>query len=270
MNAAREELVERRQQALQDLVELDRQVQAGEVAEATADRLRARYEVEAADAISALDRLEEPSGEGPSTDDADGDGRRGASSRRRWAAIAIAAVVVVAAGGVLLARSLDPRPSGGAVTGNEAAGGRDLSTVSNAELEQVVADNPDVIGMRLALARRYFEAGELDRALEHYRQVLDREPHPEALANVGWILYTSTDETQAAAQFVEQSLGRDPDQLLAGWFLANIRLDGLDDPAGAAQIARRLLERDDLRPDDRTAIGQLLERAEAATSEGAP
>lgn len=270
MTAVREELVERRDQALQDLTELDRQVQAGEVTERTAERLRARYEVEAADAISALDRLGQPDTDGRSTGDsaanthqADDQPRDNQGvSRRRWAAVAVAAALVVAAGAVLLPRSLAPRPAGGAVTGNEAAGGRDLSNVNNTELEQVVADNPDVIGMRLALARRYFESGELDRSLEHYQQVLDREPHPEALANVGWILYTSTDQTQAAARFVEESLERDPDQRLAAWFLANIRLEGLDDPAGAAQIARRLLERDDLSPDDRTAIRQLLERAE--------
>lgn len=124
--------------------------------------------------------------------------------------------------------------------------------------------------MRLALARRYVAAGELDRALDHYRGVLDREPHPEALAEVGWILFTVTDETEAAVRFVQQSLERDPEQLQAAWFLANIRLDGLDDPAGAAAIARGLLQRDDLRPEDRTAIEQLLGRAEAEMSEVSP
>ncbi|MGI9585880.1 MAG: cytochrome c-type biogenesis protein CcmH [Acidimicrobiia bacterium] len=97
----------------------------------------------------------------------------------------------------------------------------DLSTITNEQMEAVVAENPDVVGMRLALARRYFEEGTFDKALDHYFEVLDREQHPEALANVGWMTYLS-DRPDIAVGYVEQALVRRPDYLAAKWFLSNI------------------------------------------------
>lgn len=268
MSTPREELLERRDQALRDLTELDEQVAAGEITPDAAARLRARYEVEAANVAEKLDRPDDTSTTDPPV--AGGDAR--GTSRRRWAAVGAAAVAAVAAAALLLPRALTARPPGGFVTGNEAAGGRDLSTVTNEELEQVVAENPDIVPMRVALARRYFEAEQYERALDHYQQILQRETEPpaEVLRNVGWILFTSSDETQAAANFVEESLRRSPDDPLSLWFLAVIRLDGLHDPDGAAELARRLLERDDLGPDERDAIEQLLDRAQDRTGGGQP
>jgi cytochrome c-type biogenesis protein CcmH/NrfG len=261
---ARADLEDRRDQALRDLAELRRQVAEGEVDPATADPLTVRYESEAAAVLEALDRLgqePEPAATGPPRPL-----RRPAVTLRRRVAGGAVVLVAVAAAALLLPRYLQPRPEGGFVTGNEQAG-RDLSEVTDEELEEVVGANPDVVGMRVALARRYFERGEYGKALEHYRKVLDREPHPEALANVGWILFTTTDQTDAAARFVEESLEREPDSPLAAWFLANIRLHGLDDPDGAVEVARPLLASDDLRPDDRQAVRDLLEEARARLSQ---
>jgi tetratricopeptide (TPR) repeat protein len=75
--------------------------------------------------------------------------------------------------------------------------------------------------MRLALARRYFEEGEFDKALDHYFEVLDREQHPEALANVGWMTYLSG-YPDVAVGYVEASVERDPTFLTARWYLGNI------------------------------------------------
>jgi thioredoxin-like negative regulator of GroEL len=109
--------------------------------------------------------------------------------------------------------------------------GRDLSTVTNEELEAVVAQNPDVVPMRLALARRYFEAGEFDKALDHYFKVLDREQHPEALANIGWMTYLSGLD-DVAATYLEAAVERDPTYLTARWFLGNVYASlGRDDEA---------------------------------------
>ena len=101
-------------------------------------------------------------------------------------------------------------------------GGVDLSEITTKEMESVVADNPDVVGMRLALARRYFEEGDFTRALDHYMIVLESEQHPEALANVGWMTYISG-MPEVALGYVEAALQRQPDSITATWFLGNIQ-----------------------------------------------
>ena len=112
----------------------------------------------------------------------------------------------------------------------------DLFRVTNDELEAVVAANPEVIAMRLALARRYVEAGDFSAALPHYFEVLDREPNePEALMYRGWMT-TVSGEPATGASLRERSLEVAPDNLLAMLFLASTRLYGLDDPDGAIPL----------------------------------
>lgn len=110
MTADREELTDRRDEALRDLVELERQVEAGEIPGTTAEHIRGDYERAVADALAALERAERSAG--PST-----------TVRRRsrgtvivyviTAAVALIALIVV------LPNAIGARPPGGAVTGNE-------------------------------------------------------------------------------------------------------------------------------------------------------
>ncbi|OLT17528.1 hypothetical protein BJF80_16790 [Serinicoccus sp. CUA-874] len=109
-------------------------------------------------------------------------------------------------------------------------------------MEQVVAANPDVVGMRLALAERYRDQGEFDNAVPHYREVLEREPgNAEALASLGWILFM-LDDTVEASRFADQALEQDPTLPLGWWLQANVRLYGQDDPDGAMEALRRMQE----------------------------
>jgi tetratricopeptide (TPR) repeat protein len=118
--------------------------------------------------------------------------------------------------------------------------------------------------MRLALARRYFDAGEFTPALDHYMIILDTEQNPEALANVGWMTYLSG-RPDVAATFVEESLVRDPSYLPAIWFLANIRFEGLDDPAGAREPLERLIAADGVPDDVRGAAEAMLEEVRSGS-----
>jgi tetratricopeptide (TPR) repeat protein len=113
-------------------------------------------------------------------------------------------------------------------------GAVDLSSISNEEMEAVVAENPGVVGMRLALARRYFESGDFDKALDHYMVILENDKHPEALANVGWMTYISG-RPDVALGYVEAALQRQPDSITATWFLGNIQftLGNFDEAAEA-------------------------------------
>lgn len=240
--------IEQRDQALRDLVDLERQVAAGEVGEPSAARLRAQYEAQAA---AALTQLEQPAA--PVTPDAPSRTRR----RGTTAAYVLSAVTALVAAAWLPGSLLD-RPEGGFVSGNVvqqeappaaarvgpvASAGpavRDLSKVPSSELEAVVAANPGVVGMRVALANRYAEAQEFDKALGHYRLALRAEPqNAEALANLGWTLL-QLGLPQEAAEVVGRARRLAPEMDRAFWFDANIRLYGMNDPAGAARVLEQM------------------------------
>lgn len=136
--------------------------------------------------------------------------------------------------------------------------------MSDAELEAVVAANPEVLDMRLALAHRYFDRRDYRKALEHYKPVLDREAHPEALAHVGWITYLTLGRADLAAQLLERSLERQPGDPEALWFLGTVQLDGLKDAKAAAATLARLRDLPGLNGAQRRQVDGLLRTARAA------
>lgn len=224
-------LHERRDRALADLTELEAQVAGGEIDGPRAEVLRRRYAAEAVEALAAIDSYEAT----PPT----------RSARRIWVGSG-AFVVVALVAFVALIRAVEPRPPGGFITGGVASeavesGGVDLSTVTDEELEAVVAANPEVTAMRLALARRYVEAGEFSRALPHYMYVLERETHPEALMYLGYMTYASG-EAETGVALLERSLAIQPDNPLAKWFLANALFYGLSDLQGAVPLLEEVID----------------------------
>lgn len=113
MNAERADLTELRDQALRDLVELDRQVADGEIPPDAAAGLRQRYEATAARSLTALDAPAQSTSTMTRT--------RPQPSRARVVAYALTALAAVVAAAVLLPQYLAQRPAGGFVTGNEVA-----------------------------------------------------------------------------------------------------------------------------------------------------
>ncbi|MCH7584812.1 MAG: tetratricopeptide repeat protein [Acidobacteria bacterium] len=243
----RTRLEQQRDQALADLRDLEAQVSSGEIDASVALGLRSRYEVEALDAMQAIDRLEPAISE--------------PGSRRRvligaGAFIAVATVVTIT-----LVSAVEPRPDGGYVTGGVAAevveeAPVDLSSITNEEMEQVVAANPEILPMRLALARRYVEAGDFSTALPHYMFVLDRETDPEALMYVGWMTYVSGDAVTGAA-LLRESLAILPGDTLAQWFLANALFDGTGETTEAILLLKAVID-SDRAPDEIVAQAQRM------------
>jgi tetratricopeptide (TPR) repeat protein len=253
VNTERVRLEDQLEQVESDLVDLDDQVDAGEIDAATAEQLRTGY---AAEAESLRSRLAEDSLETAAVDEEPAASADGAPRTRSRARL-VAGAAILAVGAVVIAAVVVVSANSG--TSNVVAGvpgevlgddGVDLSEVSNEEMEEVVAANPGVVGMRLALARRYFEAGDFGPALDHYMTVLDQEQHPEALANVGWMTYLS-DRPEVALAYVERALELEPDFAQAYWFLANIRF-ALGDAEGAVEPLERLLAYEGLPEDIRT------------------
>ncbi|WP_219418038.1 tetratricopeptide repeat protein [Pseudonocardia nigra] len=243
-------------QAVRDIVELDVQVAAGEVTEDVAQPLRRHYENLAGRALEALDAEMDADATDPSTS--------GSRSRHplAWAlAYALAGAALVAAV-ILLPASVVERPAGGFVTGNEAVQGLagDPSAVSNDRLEEVVAANPEVVGMRLALADRYVAQGAYGSAMRHYLEALRREPdNADGLAGLSWLLLQIGQPEEALAT-ADQALTISPSLDRALWYKANIQLYGLNDPA-AARVTLQELSTRDLTPQVRDQVDRLLAAA---------
>ncbi len=201
----------------QELADVEQQLADGDIDEATAQRLTDRYAAELS-AVVAARSVE--------TDDSSDDIENEATWLTKRAKIGILVVALAVSGIATFAVVSLAGDSTSGVEGVAQAAltdpdGRDLSTVSNDEMEAVVGENPGVIPMRLALARRYFEEGDFDKALDHYFVILESEQNPEALANVGWMTYLSGYDDLAAG-YLEAALERDPTFLTARWFLGNV------------------------------------------------
>jgi tetratricopeptide (TPR) repeat protein len=247
MNADADEI----EQVDRDLTEVAAQLDAGELDAVTAERLRTAYERERAAIVAATSgpRLVE-----------------GRSPRRMLmgASILIVGIVAVAASGVISAQSDTPEQAAtaGVAADAEEGGVVDLSSVTNEEMEAVIAANPSVVGMRLALAERYVEAGDHSKALDHYLAVLDQSPEqPEALAMVGWLTFLAG-EPELAEPFVAKSLEIEPEYPLALWFLGNILLAN-GDHDGATLAIEQLLGYE-LSPEVRSEADALLADAKLA------
>ena len=121
-------------------------------------------------------------------------------------------------------------------------GGRDLSTVSNEEMESVIAQNPNVIPMRLALAERYLGDGNFQKASEHAHVALQQNPgttdKARALRDLGWVTALQGNASQGAG-LLEQSLQIEPTDKNTVFFLARVRLDGNADAVRQLDTARR-------------------------------
>lgn len=270
----------RRDRALDDLLDVDRQLAAGELSERDADQLRAHYQAEA---LAAIRMLAAPVADPQRQDDsaAPVPPRAGRRLRQRHLLYA-AAVAVAVVTAVLVTRNVSERPPGGLVSGNlpsqsapdagaapqELRPPRNLSKVTDAQMEAVVAANPEVLGMRLALAKRYAEKGRYDLAVVHYAKVLELDPeNAEAQAHLGWI-NLQLGRPEEAARLVDAAVEAEPDNPDALWFQANVRLYGLDSPADALEALDAMEALGGLRPTVRRQIAAL--RAEASTRLEAP
>ena len=246
---------ERIAQAERDLVELEEQVEQGEIDAATAARLRERYEAEKTALVDELTQ------EGEETSA----GRSSVLSGARLVGIGAVLIAVIGVGLWLVATTGHNTSGVEGVAADVVSGNAlNLDSISNEQMEEVIAQHPDIAPMRLALAQRYFDAGDFPNALKHYMYVLDTlgDKDPTALANVGWMTYLSG-VPDVAESFVEESLSVQPDGGIAFWYLASIRFYGLNDAAGAVEPLQKLLAYDNLPGEIRSAAEDLLSKAEA-------
>jgi cytochrome c-type biogenesis protein CcmH/NrfG len=144
----------------------------------------------------------------------------------------------------------------------------DLSSVPNEELERVVAENPDIVPMRLRLVERYLRGNELANAQLHAEQALVRattiEDRARAQRYLGWTTALLGDPEQGEGLIV-QSLALDPSNRDGLYFLARVRFELLEDPAGALEPLEILLATD-MDDEQRILIETLHADVQAATA----
>ena len=163
------------------------------------------------------------------------------------------------------------------VTPTTTQDGRELSQVTNEEMETIVAANPDVVPMRLALVERYLHATDGEQSVDARRTQLQRAQfhageaatratvtadQARALRYLGWTTALLTDPAKGAT-LLEQSLVKEPGNPDALWFLATVRFDKLHDAAAAKPLLEQLLA---LQIDDtqRAAVQSKLDKVNAA------
>jgi tetratricopeptide (TPR) repeat protein len=145
-------------------------------------------------------------------------------------------------------------------------GGRDLATVTDEEMEAVIAQNPSVTPMRLALIERYLREGNLERAKAHAQAALDNNPsdadEQQALKYLGWTT-AALGDPGAGADLLNQSIAMNPTDLDAKWFLANVELTQLDDARGAVKLLNEILAQP-ISDTQRASVEAKLKEAEQA------
>lgn len=168
----------------------------------------------------------------PDPDDDPGAERGGAA--RTLVTIGVLGIALVAAA-FALGTFLEPRAAGTPVSGDLQAP-TDLESISDETLAATIAsfeaagDVPaaQLNGMRLALAERYFEAGDYRSATSVFQDVLSAEPtstqQSEALGRLGWILWVN-DQAEAAEAAFAQAMDAQPQNGEARYFYALMLLD---------------------------------------------
>jgi hypothetical protein len=248
MSSDRERLLERKGLVERDLAELAAQLEDGEIDAATGEQLRATYESELTEIDEKLrTKSKRPAEVNVPVSSKEEVGERAAPPpvppasaavgwRRSPQRVIVGAVILIAV--FSLAIFLAARDAADDGTSEASPGGLivDPASVSNEQLEAVVAANPNINAMRMALADRYFADEESSPALGHYLFIADNDPTPEeetkALARVGWMAYR-TGLAQEADQYVEASLAIDPGYSEALLYRGFITLYGIGDVAAA-------------------------------------
>lgn len=249
-----------REAAQVDLEGVTAQREAGEIDEETADRLSALYRSE----LEVLDEVPSPEPNVPSRSESRGWSRR----------MILGSTLLVTAFAVVLVGAFvflgDPEGTGAGVADGEV----DLSSVSNETMESVIAanlDDPQIDGMRLALAERYFTEGSYSEALPQYLVVAESDgANPTqvstALSRLGWMTYEGNGEVETAMGLLDEALEVTPGAPLPLYLKGQITWCGAHQPDQAAAIFTEVLANSNLDPSVRAAVEEDLRSVEEGES----
>jgi tetratricopeptide (TPR) repeat protein len=255
----REQWLEAKGAALRALRELAFEHEAGHISDADYADLRARYESEAAAALTALDRLGAAATPAPATP------REIRSPGRGWrhpAALAASAVALVVFGvllGVGIVRYTEPdqtaatppvMPPMAAAPEASAAGGAARPVP------------PEVMRGMLQAARGSLSEGRYSEAIAAYQAVLKRDPkNVDAMTHLGLIVAIGGHADSALETF-DKALAIDPDYAPALLYRGQVLYEAKNDVAGAVRAWERFVK---VAPsaEDRERVKKLIAEAKA-------
>lgn len=254
------ELNEQIAQIRLDLADVEEQVAAGEIDEETAERLRSLYR-------SELDTLSTAS---PTTDPA-------ATTRSRPRLVVGALILVIGFATTIAVLGATADESSGALQGIASGGEFNPEDYSDETMEAVIAanaDDPQVASqlpfMRFALAERYFEQGEFQRAFGHYEAILAGDPPADlftsTMTRIAWITFVGNGEVELALQVIDRAIEATPTSTEALYVKGQILWCGSGNASAATELFEQVLVSDQL---DATTRGQ-VEADLALASNGEP
>lgn len=237
--AERAELEQRQEAIRADLDDLASQSAGGEIDPEMASHLRRAYTAELAEAREALASASPTQG------------THLPRSRRRVmagiGAIVGSLVVIVVVAGIFITERPD--------TASGVAGvGGDPSQYSNETLAAVIAENQDhpmIDGMRLALAERYFEAGEYSEAFPYFLEIVESENATDvqaatALTRLGWMAYDGNGEAATAMDLLQEAARIVPTDPFPVYLQGIVSWCGLGQPDVAVAAFQQVLDSPDL------------------------
>lgn len=202
---AREQLEESKRAALRALRELEFEHASGHVGDADYADLRARYEAEAAQILSELDRLTATRQAVASPPPA----AEVVTRRAGWrhpAAVTVAAVALVTFGvalGVGIVRFTEPETSMASAPGGGRGPMMEEPSAANAPKGSVT---PEMLQGMLGAARQSLYAGRYNEAMRAYQAVLKRDPNNvDALTHLGLMAGIAA-QGQHGPEMVERAL----------------------------------------------------------------
>lgn len=242
---AREQLLEQKRQALRALRELEFEHEAGHVSDDDYAELRARYEAEAAQILTELDRLD-GTAPAPSRSRAAAPvetARRGFRHPLALAAAAVALVVFGVALGVGIVRYSEPEAGAGMTGGGPMTAmppAPEAGTPAAGGAPRTVT--PEILHGMLQAARASLGEGRYGEAIAAYQAVLKRDPkNVDAMTHLGLIVAIGGHADSALETF-DKALGIDPNYAPALLFRGQVLYESKRDARGAIASWEKFLK----------------------------
>lgn len=171
-------------------------------------------------------------------------------------------VLAISFGGIVMVAGLFLQDRSGPTSGVASVDTEDLESVSNETMEAVVAanvDDPQINGMRLALAQRYYHLGDYGSAFPHYLAVAESEIASDrqivaALVRLGWMAWDGNGAAEPAIGMFDQALAIDAGSTTARYLKGQVLWCGTGDIVAAAALFEDILTTGNLATDTKASV----------------